>query len=350
MSRPFPRFIIAIACCLPTTTAGGDDAPVTFWVGIEHWDFGETSVPFIEAWDHKLTSAQLGFDAHVADNWRAGAVVSWSRDEHEASLLEDLDSTILDSTITGIHPYLVWSAPDGRQDWWAAADYGKGDFDISSDFSRELNADIEQGTTKIGASRLLLQRGETEWRLKGEIQHARVEFDDECGYRRHPCIAPIKYDSNRLRMALEAKRPRFSAGKKQLRPTAQAGVRYYGGNLSDGAAVEIDGVLRYQDAARGLTVETRAWALDGISGDEKHDKEWSVSATLRLARPNWRGLSFALTSGYGSRTSDIHTIWRNGLWTRPLDRNPEAWFYARITYGLTSHPVWTTCPRLKAGC
>jgi len=193
-----------------------------------------------------------------------------------------------------------------------------------------------------------MQRSETEWRLKGEVQHARVEVDDECNDG--ICLAPIKYDSSRLRMALEAKQPRFSAGEIQLQPTTQAGARYYGGNLSNGATMEIDGLLRYQNAARGLTVDARAWALDGISGDEKRDKEWSISATLRLTRPDWRGLSFVLSSGYGNSTGDIHTIWRNGWWTRPLDRNPNTWLFARITYGLTPHPVWTTCPRLRAGC
>lgn len=351
MSRLFPRFIIATACCLSAATAAGDDVPgdsqVTFWGGIEHWDFGETSDSFIEAWDHKLASAQLGFDAHVADTWLVGAAVSWSRDEHDTSQLrgEDVD---LDSTLIGIHPYLVWSAPDGRRDWWVAVDYGKGDFDISTDFSPRLGASINQGTTKIGVSHSLLQRGETEWRLKGEVQHARVEVDDECNDGL--CILPIKYDSNRLCVALEARQLHFSVGKIQLQPTVQAGVRYYGGNLSDGAAVEIDGVLRHRNLARGLTVEGRAWVLDGISGDENRAKEWDISATLRLARPSWRGLLFVLTSGYGSRTGDIHEIWRNGWWTRSLDRNPNAWFYARIVYGLTLHPVWTTCPRLQAGC
>lgn len=103
-------------------------------------------------------------------------------------------------------------------------------------------------------------------------------------------------------------------------------------------------------ATRGLTVDGRAWALDGISEDSKDNQQWSISATLRLTRPNWRGLSFALTSGYGSSAGDIHEIWRNGWWTRAIDRNPNAWFHARITYNLTPHPVWTTCPRLRAGC
>jgi len=71
-----------------------------------------------------------------------------------------------------------------------------------------------------------------------------VEVDDECNDG--VCIAPIKYDSNRLRAALETKRPSLSMGKARLRPSLQAGARYYGGNLSDGAAVAIDGVLRYQ--------------------------------------------------------------------------------------------------------
>lgn len=354
MRKTFLQYAIASVCCLSVTIAGGDDSSddlsVTFWGGIDHRDFGETSDPLIETWDHKLTSAQLGVDAHVADNLLAGAAVSWSQNDHDILLLNFRTPDSVDSgvSLTGVHPYIKWSAPDKQQDWWAAFDYGKGDVDISLEFSPTCRTDIYMKTTKIGTSRLFLQRSETEWRLKGEIQHARGEV---AGDRSDAsCIPQIKYDSNRLRVALEAKQPSLSIGGTRLQPSVQAGVRYYGGNLGDGATVEIDGLLRYRSTVHGLTWEGRAWALDGISGDEENDKEWSISATLRLARANWRGLSFSLTSGYGSHTSDIHEIWRKGWWTRPLDRNPQAWFYARITYGLTPHPVWTTCPRLRAGC
>jgi len=352
MRRTFLRFVVASVCCLSITIAGGDDSSddlsVTFWGGIDHRDFGETSEPIIEAWEHKLTSAQLGVDAHVADNLLAGVAVSWSQSDHDASILreEDVD---LDLTTTGLHPYLRWSAPDGKLDWLVAVDYGEGDFDISTDFYRNLSTDVYMKTTKIGTNRLFLQRGETEWRLKGEIQHARGEVAGDCD-NAGGCISQIKYDGNRLHVALEAKPPSLSIGGTRLQPSVQAGVRYYGGNLSDGASVEIDGLLRYRNTARGLTWDGRAWALEGISGDNENNKEWNISTTLRLAQPGWRGLSFALTSGYGSRTGDIHEIWRKGWWTRPLDRNPNAWFYARITYGLTPHPVWTSCPRLRAGC
>lgn len=351
MKKALRRFVVVSVCCLPIAAANSndssDDSPVTFWGGIDHRDFGETSESLIHAWDHKLTSVQLGFDAHIADNWLAGVSILWSRDEHDTSQPrgEDID---LNSTLTGVHPYLIWSAQDGQMDWWVAVDYGEVDFDISTDFSPRLSANIYQNTVRIGASRLLLQRGETEWRLKGEAQHARVKVNDYCGDA--VCFRGIKYDSNRLRMALEAKRPHFSVGTIQLQPSVQSGVRYYGGNLSDGASVEIDGLLRYQNAAHGLTVDGRAWVIDRVSGDERIDKEWDIGATLRLTRPDWRGLTFTLTSGYGSRASDIHEIWRKGWWTRPNDRNPDAWFYARITYGLTPHPVWTNCPRLRAGC
>lgn len=179
---------------------------------------------------------------------------------------------------------------------------------------------------------MLMSQSDAEWRLKSDVQHARIKWKSDDSPARY---APLdfKVDSGQLRVALEAKHPDYTMNDIPLEPSTQIGIRYYGGN-SDGAEIEVDGLLRHQNTARGLTVEARAWALDGISEDSKDHKQWGVSATLRLTRANWQGLSLELTSGHGNNI---------------LDRNPNAWFFAYITYGLTPHPVWTTCPRLRTG-
>jgi len=242
--------------------------------------------------------------------------------------------------MTVLNPYLSWELSDTTV--WLVAGYGEGEIKFTQEpvtvgaMSFRVAPDVWDvylRTIEVGASRLLATQSDAEWRLKTDVQHARIKwkFDNPPG-RRAPL--DIKVDSNRLHMALETKRPEYSMNGIPLEPSTQIGVRYYGGN-SDGAALEIDGLMRYRNAPRGLTVEARAWVLDGISEDWKDNQQWNISATLRLSRPNWRGLSFSITSGYGS-----------GI----IDRNPQAWFHARITYGKTPHPVWTTCPRMQAGC
>ena len=292
----------------------------------------------------------MGFDTRIDDNLLAGAAISWSQNDIDIDA-DGVTLTRVDLDLAGVHPYLIWSAQDGRLDWWATVGNGKGegDFDVPADV-RYYDYDLK--TTWVGVSRLFMSRGNTEWRLKGDARHARFEweyrFDCDICFRDR-----FKTDSNRLRVALEAKRANFTVAGTKLQPAMQVGVRYYGGNQSDGASMEIDSMLRYQNAKHGLTLDGRAWALDGISGDEKEEdnEQWSISAALRLARPDWRGLSFSLTSGYGSRTNrHRHDAWRESWPTLFVDRNPHAWFYVRITYGLTPHPVWTPCPRLRAGC
>lgn len=360
MKNTLQRFVVAAACCLSAAIAGGDDAPddssVTFWGGIEHREFGETDVSFVRD-DIKQTSAQLGVDARMHNGLLAGLAIhhgeldnNWVFDDGDV-----MQKYEYQSDMTALSPYLSWELPDTTL--WMAADYGEGEIEITPEVVtvgavsfREppLIWDVYSRAIEVGASRLLVSQSDTEWRLKAEAQHARIKLEESDN---SPVLAPldVKFDSSRLRVALEAKHPDYSMNGIPLQPSTQVGVRYYGGN-SDGAEVEIDGVLRYRDTVRGLTVEGRAWALNGISEDSEDNQQWSISTTLRLARPDWRGLSFSMTSGYGSSAGDIHDPWREDWLARPLDRNPQAWFYARITYGLTPHPVWTTCPRLRAGC
>ena len=353
MKKRLLRFVIATFCCLFITTTNGSDSPTgqstTFWGGVDYRDFGEINLPPSEAsWDHKWVGAQVGFDIHVADNLLAGAAMSWSQSDIDYFDVGGFTLTRVDLDLVGVQPYIIWSAQDKRLDWWATVGGGKGDgnFDVPVEI-RYYDYDLT--TAWFGVSRLLLLRSNTEWRLKGDARHARLEVEYGCDD--NACFpSGFKTDSNRLRMALEAKRSNFTVAGTKLQPAMQVGVRYYGGNQSDGASVEIDSMLRYQNTAHGLTLDGRAWALDGVSGDEENNEQWSISATLRLARTNWRGLSFALTSAYGSRTNrHRHDAWREG-WPNFLDRNPRAWMYVHIAYGLTPHPVWTDCPRLRAGC
>lgn len=362
------RFAIAVAGCLLSATISGDDSrtgrSTTFWGGVDYQNFGETSVNFdtqkYTQQDYDWISAQLGIDARVSNNLLAGVAISWSQSEIETVGTGDsATSHKTDTDLTGIHPYISWRAPDGKLDWWATVSNGKRSvenvtyflwgFPNQRIYRSETNYDYYSRTAWAGASWLFLSQTDTEWRLKVEALHTRFKIDYD--YQGVDCYR-CKWDSHFLHMAVEARQSNFILSGAQLQPSIQASVSYSGGNqrVFDGARVEVDGVLRYQNDVRGLTLDGRAWALDGISGDHKNDKEWSIDATLRLARTGWRGLSLTLASGYGSRPAlGSSSIWRTGAEGFP-DRNPHAWVYARIAYNLTSHPAWTACPRMRAGC
>jgi len=354
MNKTLLRFTVAVICCITVATTTADDSTVTFWGGIEHQDFGETEDSFVRQ-NTKQTSAQLGVDARLRSGLLAGLAIHHGEldDTYEFNsmvVFEDNQGAVqrneyeskskLTEDMTVLNPYLSWDLSDTTV--WLVAGYGEGEIKFTQE-TVTVGAmsfrvvpdvwDVYLRTIEVGASRLLTPQNDTEWRLKTDVQHARIKwkFDNPPG-RRAPL--DIKVDSSRLYMAVEAKRPAHSINGIPFEPAMQAGIRYYGGN-SDGAALEIDGLMRYRDATRGLTVEARAWALDGISEDWKDNQQWNISATLRLSRPNWRGLSFSITSGYGSGA---------------LDRNPTARLHARIIYGQTPHPTWTTCPPLRAGC
>jgi len=306
MNMTLSRFTLAAAClALPIATADArDDSPVTLWTGIEHQDFGETEVTSVRQ-NARQTSAQIGVDARLRSGLLAGLAIH--RGELDNTFVLDTSVAFEDAQgieqnveyesksklteeMTVLNPYLSWDLSDTTV--WLVAGYGEGEIKFAQEpvtvgaMSFRVAPDVWDvylRTIEVGASRLLATQSDAEWRLKAEAQHARLKWkSDDNSARRAPL--DIKVDSSRLHMALETKRPEYSMNGIPFEPAMQAGIRYYGGN-SDGAALEIDGLMRYRDATRGLTVEARAWALDGISEDWKDNQQWNISATLRLSRP-----------------------------------------------------------------
>ena len=252
-------------------------------------------------WDGKLVSARLGADARVADTLLAGLTISW---QHGTFGYDDADALrgTYDVEQTSIHPYLGWSALDGRLDLWATVGYGWGEVEIDKQRATGQVADLTTTTVGGGGSARLLESNAGTLRLKGEIVQTRADVDANADM-----ITELTVDARRLRLTLEGTQEHQFADGSRLMPTVEVGLRHDTGDGRTGLGAEFGGSLRFSDPSSGLTVEGRGRVLLGHSGDYN---DWGLGGTVRFAPgTNGRGLAVSLQPSYGATASRVSQLW-----------------------------------------
>ena len=281
-------------------------------------------------WDGSLFSAHLGVDVALQPGLLAGVMLAWS----EADLEYTNRNTATAAAATGdyeldmtsLHPYVGWRALDGRLDLWTTVGYGSGDLKITEANTNPTTADATLQTLGAGGSARLLASRDTELRVKGEVQATRLEVEQAAD----DAFNEMEVNATQTRLALEATRTVTTRSGAQVSPSLELGMRYDGGDGATGNGVEIGGGFRFQSAARGLTLETRARALLAHSGETE---DIGISATLKLTPgADGQGLSLSLAPAYGNTGGGgAEEVWQGGL---SADIDPQASLNARVGYGL----------------
>ena len=281
-------------------------------------------------WDGSLFSAHLGVDVALQPGLLAGVMLAWSEADLEYTNRNTATATAGDYELdmTSLHPYVGWRALDGRLDLWTTVGYGSGDLKITEANAAPTTADATLQTLGAGGSARLLASRDTELRVKGEVQATRLEVEQAAD----DAFNEMEVSATQTRLALEATRTVTTRSGAQVSPSLELGMRYDGGDGATGNGVEIGGGFRFQSAARGLTLETRARALLAHSGETE---DIGISATLKLTPgADGQGLSLSLAPAYGNTGGGgAEEVWRGGL---SADTNPQASLNARVGYGLPS--------------
>ncbi len=280
-------------------------------------------------WDGSLFSAHLGVDAYLSPDLLAGVMLAWSEADLEYTNTTTATATTGDYELdmTSLHPYVGWQAPDGRLDMWATAGYGSGELKITEVNDDSATADATLQTLGAGGSARLLASRDTELRLKGEVQATRLEVEQG----KDDAFNEMEVSATQTRLALEATRTLTAPNGAQLLPSLELGMRYDGGDGATGNGLEVGAGLRYHNAARGLTLETRMRALLSHSGDTK---DQGLSATLNLTPgADRQGLSLTLTPAYGNAASGVQNVWDKGVPTTDTDSDLNARMSVEVGYG-----------------
>ncbi len=208
-------------------------------------------------WDGGLWSAQLGADLRVRPDLLAGAALSHARGELDTQT--GGVKGVHETTITSVHPYAAWLAPDGST-LWASLGYGTGEVRITEEGAPARSAGLTHWSVSAGGRSVLaedaelIEGGMTRLAVKGEGSAARLRTEADDG------LEGLTAKTTRLRLLLEGSYEHALAGGATLTPALEAGVRHDGG-VGEGAGLEAGAGVTWRDPAAGLTAELRARLL-----------------------------------------------------------------------------------------
>ncbi len=248
-------------------------------------------------WDGGLWSAQLGADLRVRPDLLAGAALSHARGELDTQT--GGVKGVHETTITSVHPYAAWLAPDGST-LWASLGYGTGEVRITEEGAAARSAGLTHWSVSAGGRSVLaedaelIEGGMTRLAVKGEGSAARLRTEADDGLE--------GLTAKTTRLLLEGSYEHALAGGATLTPALEAGVRHDGG-VGEGAGLEAGAGVTWRDPAAGLTAELRARLL---AAHEAERDEWGVSALVRLdPGADGRGTFLAFGPAHGRTESGL---------------------------------------------
>ncbi len=248
--------------------------------------------------DGEVTTAMLGIDR---DNGQTlmGLALAYSDSDGEWQGASASDEGKQSGMLVSMLPYLRYDLSE-RLQLWGAASYGRGDLKQTqtSQTGVESKHNLVQLSATAGLRGTLLERPVEEGGLTLELISgltlARIEADDS------RVMAGTEADTQRFRMGLAWSWQLPEEDGVRLTPELELGLRYDGGDTSEGFGLELGGGLSWQTLAKGLTVDVRGRYL--LEHEAAEREEWGLSGSLRYeAWPNSAyGPSFSLRHEYGN--------------------------------------------------
>ena len=298
--------------------------------------------------DGDVLTGLLGVD-YARDRWLAGVALSYSDGAGTYSAPARGNSAgTLDSALVSVHPYLHYRVTP-RLAAWGALGYGEGALRLRPKRgtagvgdglksvpgvpgeSALMETGLQLGMGALGLTGTLYATDTTELALKSDVLWVRTASEATDGLQ-----AVDGADTRRLRLLLTGTHRRSLVNGAELTPSVELGLRYDGGDAETGAGIELGGGLRYADAVRGLTLESRARAL--LAHEDGGYEEWGLSGSLALDPGRLgRGLALRLDSAWGATDSGTDALWqrRSGAGLVPRhDTTPQGRIRAEWGYGL----------------
>ena len=244
-------------------------------------------------------SAYLGLDYRFGTGLLVG--LAGSRSSTEIDFESRINGTgSVDARLTSLYPYVHWSPRPGLG-VWGLAGAGRGSADLNETAGRQFAADLTMRMGAVGA-RQELYRG---FALKADAFAVRVQSDAVTD------MAGVTAHARRLRLAPELT-ARWSVGPElSLRAQVEAGARFDGGDTETGAGAEAGAAFGLAHRATGLQVDVRGRALLAHQTDDYRD--WGAGFAVRLQPGgDQEGLSLMVAPTWGSPTSGVGSLWRDG--------------------------------------
>ena len=281
--------------------------------------------------DGAVTTGMIGIDAEW-DRLLAGVMLSRSEGDGKYRLSAALgnDGGTVESSLTGVYPYLRLEMGEGVSAWGLAG-YGTGSLTLRQDGQDPIETDLGMRMGAVGARGTVLDRpseGGLELAVKSDAMWVQTESDRTVG------LESAEGDVTRVRVILEGDRVFNLGDDETLTPKGEIGLRHDGGDAETGTGVEIGAGIRYA----GGTVSVEASVRTLVAHEESGYEEWGASGAIHVSPDaSGRGLSLSIARGWGSTTGGTDRLWSAGDPTAfGLDNayQPEGRLEAELGYGL----------------
>ncbi len=274
--------------------------------------------------DGGLWTAQLGADLCIRPSLLAGTAVSYAEGDIDAGTHDDDGrlTSAYETMMTSINPYVAWRMTDSLS-LWGSLGYGRGEAQIVEENGSARTTDLSWWSAATGGRGILIEDAElikggvTRLAVKSEgaVARLRADADDD--------LVALTVDVARLRLMLEGSHERVLENGATLAPALEAGVRYDGGDATEGAGIEVGSRLTWLDPTARLTMElhTRMLAVHEAERDE-----WGVSALMRLdPKADGRGTFLNLHPSHGRARTVLGQLFEYdpamaGVAAEPADR------------------------------
>ena len=284
--------------------------------------------------DGDVTTFTLGADA-ARGRWLGGVALAHSTGEggfrdHANTDHAGRSSGTLESTLTGVHPYLRFRASE-RFTFWGVLGYGTGDLTLELEAAgtqsrKTWKTDTGMGMAAAAARGVLLSaadHGGFELAARGDARLVRMNSEAAPDADGAGPLAAAETETSRLRFVLEGWHRMVLAGGRTLTPTLEVGLRHDGGDAEIGTGIELGGGLGYTDPALGLTVTAKARGL--LAHEDADYTEWGVAGSVRIdPGAVGRGLSLTLTTAWGADSGGAACAGRLGRTSPSALRAPCA--------------------------
>ena len=247
----------------------------------------------------------LGVD-YARDRWLAGAALAYHDGNGSYTSTRNSGTGDLDSVLVTVNPYLRYALTP-RVSVWGTLGYGAGTLTLrqaaGEGAAAAIETDLRLGMGALGLRGVVYAGAHTELALKSDAMWVRTSSAETAGMR------GAGADTSRIRLLLSGQHQRALANDALLSPGFELGLRYDDGDAETGLGLELSGGLRYADALRGLSIETKARAL--LAHEDGGYEEWGLSGSLSVDPGRLgRGLALRLDSGWGMADSGAEALWQ----------------------------------------
>ena len=255
----------------------------------------------------QVTTTLVGAD-WVTGQWTAGVTLgrSTGAGDYRQSDCAAADpcSIAVETTLTGVYPYLGGVQLGDHVEAWAAAGYGRGDLTLRPDDDKALSTDLTVTMGAAGLHSQLLQPANGDGfsvAFKGDARFTRAT--SEAVNRAEGNLAAAEADVWLIRAGIEAARPMAVGAAATFIPSFEMGVRLDGGDADTGFGTDIGAGLAFSSPQKGLRLDLKARGL--MAHEAAGFQEWGAAASLTWEpQPDSEhGLSAGLTQSWGASPS-----------------------------------------------